>query len=112
MILTTNYVAAAAKSAKGPPKTSGEKKADQIANGVEAMKIDDTPTAKSKNLDVLAEYKKSKAKNAANFVVIGKSRSLTWRLKLSKSRPCRCREKYVNGTVTVRPKSCGSTDDR
>lgn len=35
------------------------------------MKIDDTPRAKSKNLDVLAEFEKMKAKNAANFVVIG-----------------------------------------
>ncbi len=35
------------------------------------MKIDDTPRAKSKNLNVLAEYEKKKSKNAANFVVIG-----------------------------------------
>jgi len=72
MILITNAVAAAMK-AKGPPKTSNEKKANQIANGVEAMKIDDTPRAKSKNLDVLAEYEKAKSKSAANFVVIGRS---------------------------------------
>ena len=48
-------------------------KASQIANGVEAMKLDDTPRAKSKNLDVLKEFEKAKAKNAANFVVIGMS---------------------------------------
>jgi hypothetical protein len=35
------------------------------------MRIDDTPKATSKNLDVLAEYEKAKAKNSANFVVIG-----------------------------------------
>lgn len=35
------------------------------------MKIDDTPRASSKNLDVLAEFEKKKSKNAANFVVIG-----------------------------------------
>ncbi|TVY15557.1 HBS1-like protein [Lachnellula arida] len=62
---------AANKSSKGPVKTNGEKRADQIAQGVEAMKVDDTPRAKSKNLDVLAEYEKAKTKNAANFVVIG-----------------------------------------
>ncbi|KAL2069407.1 hypothetical protein VTL71DRAFT_14086 [Oculimacula yallundae] len=56
---------------KGPPKTSNEKKADQIANGVEAVKLDDTPRARSKNLDVLSEFEKAKHKNAANFVVIG-----------------------------------------
>ncbi|KAK0120257.1 Hsp70 suppressor, GTPase facilitates ribosomal subunit dissociation [Cadophora gregata] len=56
---------------KGPPKTSNEKKADQIANGVEAVKLDDTPRARSKNLDVLSEFEKAEKKNAANFVVIG-----------------------------------------
>ncbi|KFY45784.1 hypothetical protein V495_02813, partial [Pseudogymnoascus sp. VKM F-4514 (FW-929)] len=61
----------AVKKDKPPAKTSNEKKADQIASGVEAMRIDDTPRATSKNLDVLAEFEKKKAKNAANFVVIG-----------------------------------------
>lgn len=35
------------------------------------MRIDDTPRATSKNLDVLKEYEKANSKNAANFVVIG-----------------------------------------
>jgi elongation factor 1 alpha-like protein len=39
---------------------------------VEAIRIDDTPKATSKNLDVLAEFEKAKKKNGANFVVIGK----------------------------------------
>ncbi|KAJ5051648.1 uncharacterized protein L3040_001423 [Drepanopeziza brunnea f. sp. 'multigermtubi'] len=56
---------------KGPPKTSGEKREDQIASGVEAVRLDDTPKAKSRNLDVLSEFEKAKTKNAANFVVIG-----------------------------------------
>ena len=61
-----------AKASKhGPPKTANENRANQIANGVEAMKLDDTPRAKSKNLDVLKEFEKAKAKKAANFVVIG-----------------------------------------
>lgn len=62
---------AAASKVKGAPRTNGEKRADQIAHGVEAMKMDDTPKPKSKNLDVLAEHGKKEAKNAANFVVIG-----------------------------------------
>lgn len=62
---------ASVKGSKGSSKTKGEKKAAQIAEGVEAMKLDDTPKAKSKNLDVLAEFEKTKSKNAANFVVIG-----------------------------------------
>ncbi|RDL36978.1 p-loop containing nucleoside triphosphate hydrolase [Venustampulla echinocandica] len=61
----------AGKGGKGAPKSNGEKKAAQIAAGVEAMRIDDTPRAKSKHLDVLAEFGKAEAKNAANFVVIG-----------------------------------------
>lgn len=35
------------------------------------MKIDDTPRATSKNLDVLKEFEKVEKKNEANFVVIG-----------------------------------------
>ncbi|KAI9742998.1 MAG: Hsp70 suppressor, GTPase facilitates ribosomal subunit dissociation [Claussenomyces sp. TS43310] len=71
VVIAAQSKAANAKSSKPPPKTTAEKKAEQIANGVEAMKIDDTPRAKSRNLDVLAEYEKTKRKNAANFVVIG-----------------------------------------
>jgi elongation factor 1 alpha-like protein len=76
MILRTNLnVIASAPASKitkgGATKTGSEKKADQLANSVETMKIDDTPRATSKNLDVLAEFKKAKTKNAANFVVIG-----------------------------------------
>lgn len=67
----TLTVAASLKTPKSQPKTTNEKKADQIANGVEAMRIDDTPRARSKNLDVLKEYENAKSKNAANFVVIG-----------------------------------------
>lgn len=63
---------ASGKGGKSTSKTKGEKKAAQIADGVEAMKLDDTPKARSKNLDVLAEYEKKTLKNAANFVVIGK----------------------------------------
>ncbi|KAH8601455.1 P-loop containing nucleoside triphosphate hydrolase protein [Bisporella sp. PMI_857] len=62
---------ASKKGGKGPPKTNGEKKADQIANGVDALKLEDTPRATSKNLEVLKEYEKLQKKNEANFVVIG-----------------------------------------
>jgi len=66
------------------------------------MKIDDTPRATSKNLDVLAEFEKKKAKHAANFVVIGKffgddeSRSSAHDI-----RSRRCRQKYVDGTIAI-----------
>jgi hypothetical protein len=76
MRLRTNFTitapVTAPESTKGnATKTSSEKKTDQITNSVETMKIDDSPKAASKNLDVLAEFKKSTTKNAANFVVIG-----------------------------------------
>jgi hypothetical protein len=35
------------------------------------LKVDDTPRARSKNLDVLKEWEKVEKKNEANFVVIG-----------------------------------------
>ena len=42
-------------------------------DGVKSMSVDDIPKAKSKNLNVLAEFRKSRPKNAANFVVIGRA---------------------------------------
>ena len=45
----------------------------ELSNGVADMSLKDTARVKSKNLDVVSEYKKVKRKNAANFVVIGKS---------------------------------------
>ncbi len=51
---------------KEPPASQSE-----ISNGVGDISLRDTAGARSKNLDVVAEYKKIKRKNAANFVVIG-----------------------------------------
>jgi elongation factor 1 alpha-like protein len=55
---------------------SAKKKAagvDAVAHDVRAIKIDDTPLPKSKNLNVLTEYEKSKSKKTASFVVVGES---------------------------------------
>jgi elongation factor 1 alpha-like protein len=38
---------------------------------VEALKVDDAPLPKSKNLNVPSEYEKSKSKKSASFVVVG-----------------------------------------
>ena len=68
-----------AQNTKGPapkageqpaPPTNGDKNINGIAQGVGEITIEDTKV-KGKNLDVLAEFEKSKPKNAANFVVIG-----------------------------------------
>jgi elongation factor 1 alpha-like protein len=44
-----------------------------VTNGVATIQLEEPQQTKtkSKNIDVLEEYKKSNAKNAANFVVIG-----------------------------------------
>ncbi|KAL8808476.1 MAG: hypothetical protein Q9182_000027 [Xanthomendoza sp. 2 TL-2023] len=44
---------------------------NELSASVGGMKIDDDPKLKSNNLNVLAEFQRSDAKNAANFVVIG-----------------------------------------
>lgn len=46
-----------------------------VTDEINKVAIEDAPRAKSKNLDVVAEFKNSKRKNAANFVVIGERRS-------------------------------------
>lgn len=42
-----------------------------MAGEVGALKIEDAPLPKSKNLDVLSEFHKSNSKKAASFVVVG-----------------------------------------
>ncbi|KAL8951143.1 MAG: hypothetical protein Q9222_002867 [Ikaeria aurantiellina] len=61
--------ATATKKATQP--TKNDVTANELAERTAGMTIDAGPTPKSKNLDVLAEYEKSRPKNAANFVVIG-----------------------------------------
>ena len=79
-----------------------------ITEGIIKTAINDSPRTKSKNLDVIKEYKSSKKKNAANLVVIGRlfrctRSSTTANLK----RPCRCWKKHSNGPFTLRSESCG-----
>ena len=57
------------KAAK--PVTKKPNSSTEIANGVSNLSLADSPKPKSKGLNVLAEYEKSKAKKTANFVVIG-----------------------------------------
>lgn len=58
------------KQPKAQPRTT-----NGVINGVQQLNIGEPATAqpkvKSKNIDVLAEYRKTEHKNAANFVVIG-----------------------------------------
>ncbi|EXJ54331.1 elongation factor 1-alpha [Cladophialophora yegresii CBS 114405] len=68
--IVTKAQSAKASSTTSEPKEPAKSKTT-LNNGVQALSIQDTPKIKSKNIDVLAEYKKTKRKNAANFVVIG-----------------------------------------
>ncbi|GAW13989.1 hypothetical protein ANO14919_033810 [Xylariales sp. No.14919] len=52
-------------------KVGSERKDEGAMDGIKAMKIDDTPLPKSKNLDVLSEFEKSRSKKNASFVVVG-----------------------------------------
>ncbi|RMJ28544.1 Elongation factor [Aspergillus sp. HF37] len=72
-----DVVANAQSSAKGfkskqpSQKPADKKNAADLAGGVSNLSVEDKVNVKSKNLDVLSEFKKSKRKKAANFVVIG-----------------------------------------
>jgi elongation factor 1 alpha-like protein len=59
------------KSKRATHKTPTETPQADLAAGVEQLTVQETAKVKSKNLDVLAEYRKVKRKNAVNFVVIG-----------------------------------------
>ncbi|KAJ5776521.1 uncharacterized protein N7511_001532 [Penicillium nucicola] len=52
-------------------KSAGKKGQSDLAGGMKDLSVEEKVTVKSKNLDVLAEYKKSNRKRSANFVVIG-----------------------------------------
>lgn len=59
------------KPVKQPPQpSSGDESVNAVSQGVGVVAIEE-PKVKGKNLDVMAEFERSKPKNAANFVVIG-----------------------------------------
>lgn len=73
-----DIVAKAQSASKGmkskpQPKTNDPKsnKIDKVAEDLSKAAISESKPPKSKNLDVVEEFKKSKSKTASNFVVIG-----------------------------------------
>jgi elongation factor 1 alpha-like protein len=68
--ILTGFLATTTQPQKASNATAPSK---DLSNGVAKMSIQEPAKVKSKNLDVAAEYKKNKRKNAANFVVIGMS---------------------------------------
>ena len=53
-----------------PPTTDNSKASDDLVQGVQRVEIEEA-RVRRKNLNVLAEFEKSKPKKSANFVVIG-----------------------------------------
>jgi hypothetical protein len=82
--------------------SSTDKSVNGITNSVAKTTIDESPRAKSKNLDVVAEYTKASKKNAVNFVVIGRDiYNRFQRPNLTIGRPRRCWQKHPHGPATV-----------
>ncbi|KAL3436277.1 hypothetical protein BDV09DRAFT_165797 [Aspergillus tetrazonus] len=71
VVLNAQSSAKGFKSKQPAPKPQGDKKAAGLAGDMGNLSVAEKVNVKSKNLDVLSEYKKSKRKNAMNFVVIG-----------------------------------------
>lgn len=72
-ILINSELASNKKLAASTNKKRGalEGKDEGTIDGIKAMRVDDTPLPKSKNLDVLSEFEKAKKKKNASFVVVG-----------------------------------------
>jgi elongation factor 1 alpha-like protein len=61
-------IAKPAAKQNNPAKTKVD-----LSIGLKSLSVEEPVKIRSKNLNVLAEYKKVKRKSAANFVVIGTS---------------------------------------
>ncbi|CAI7603318.1 unnamed protein product [Penicillium discolor] len=72
VVLNAQNTAKGMKSKSAASKSAAIKKGQSdLAGGVKDLSVEDKVTVKSKNLDVISEYKKSTRKRSANFVVIG-----------------------------------------
>ncbi|KAJ5479112.1 hypothetical protein N7530_004621 [Penicillium desertorum] len=72
VVLNAQNTAKGMKSKSAASKSAVVKKGQSdLADGVKEFSVEDKVTVKSKNLDVISEYKKSTRKRSANFVVIG-----------------------------------------
>ncbi|KAJ6160879.1 Translation elongation factor EF-1 subunit [Penicillium chermesinum] len=71
VVLNAQNTAKGFKSQGAGPRAGAKKAQSDVTNGMNNLSVEEKVTVKSKNLDVLAEYNKSKRKKSANFVVIG-----------------------------------------
>ncbi|KAL8305858.1 hypothetical protein RB597_003462 [Gaeumannomyces tritici] len=70
-VLAAQAQAGKQKAAGTSKKAPKSEKTDPLSESVKSLKVEDAPLPKSKNLDVLDEYEKSKKKKSASFVVVG-----------------------------------------
>ncbi|KAJ5434985.1 Translation elongation/initiation factor/Ribosomal beta-barrel [Penicillium cf. griseofulvum] len=72
VVLNAQNTAKGMKSKSAASKSAAVKKGQSdLAGGMKDLSVEDKVSVKSKNLDVISEYKKSTRKRSANFVVIG-----------------------------------------
>ncbi|PLB55608.1 elongation factor 1 alpha [Aspergillus steynii IBT 23096] len=72
VVLNAQSSAKGMKSKQPASKSTGDKKPQgDLASGMSNLAVEEKVNIKSKNLDVLSEYRNSKRKKAMNFAVIG-----------------------------------------
>ncbi|KAI1805349.1 P-loop containing nucleoside triphosphate hydrolase protein [Daldinia bambusicola] len=72
VVLAAQSQASGKKSvASTTKKKASTGKVEAVTGGVKGLKIPDAPLPKSKNVDVLKEFERSKSKKNASFVVVG-----------------------------------------
>ncbi|KAI1118367.1 P-loop containing nucleoside triphosphate hydrolase protein [Nemania sp. NC0429] len=73
VVLTAQSKASGKKPVANTHKKKGgaDGKDESVIDGIKVMRVDDTPLPKSKNLDVINEFKNAKRKKNASFVVVG-----------------------------------------
>ncbi|PLB41356.1 putative translation elongation factor EF-1 subunit [Aspergillus candidus] len=71
VVLNAQSSAKGFKSKQSAAKSTGDKKSTDLASGMDNLSVVEKVNVKSKNLDVLSEFEKTKRKRAMNFAVIG-----------------------------------------
>lgn len=92
----------------GPSKNKAaqkKKNGDKLADSVDKLSVENTPKVKSKNLNVVEEFKKSGMKRMANFVVIGELKDSIARRCTHIDRTRGSWQEYTHGSLALRSES-------
>ena len=98
----TNWLPATGTMTSTPAKQQQPTKPkESVSEGMKELSIAEPVRIKSKNLDVIAEYRKVERKNAANFVVIGVCFTIIAIPSINQyARPCGRWKKHSDGPPT------------